>query len=338
MPRVGQNPMRWVKDVHQPEKVTVTTIVHIPYLEGYWAQSLEVLKLCLQSMRENTQIPFDLMVFDNGSCVEVQDYLLSLRRKGDIQYLVLSEHNIGKAGAWNVLFSAAPGEIISYTDSDVYFLPGWLEASLEVLEAFPEAGIITAQPIVGPLSPARSSTLEAAQKDPTISIREGNGLVPEKYVDALRKSLGETPEAFEHRVRGRRDVLLSRGTVSAYVSASHFQFTTFGQVLRSVLPLETTIPLGDDDLQLDYGLLQAGFWRLSTTEYLVHHMGNRLPDFQNELEWVRTENIAPKMTFKRKHSHRAKFSQKNFVRRILKYLNTVSYSLLYEETELSKEN
>lgn len=84
MPRVGQNPMRWVKEVRHPERITGTTIVYIPYLGGYWAQGLEVLKLCLGSLRGNTRIPFELMVFDNGSCSEVQDYLLELRRKGII--------------------------------------------------------------------------------------------------------------------------------------------------------------------------------------------------------------------------------------------------------------
>ena len=123
MPRLGQNPMRWVSDVHHPEKITVTTMVYIPFLEGYWAHSLDVLELCLQSLRANTQKPFDLMVLDNGSCTDVQAYLLDQYRDKAIQYFIFSEHNLGKVGAWNVLFSAAPGEIVAYADSDVYFLP-----------------------------------------------------------------------------------------------------------------------------------------------------------------------------------------------------------------------
>jgi len=64
----------------------------------------------------------------------VVDYLKELRDKGKIQYLILSSRNIGKMGALQIAFRAAPGEIIAYSDDDVFFLPGWLERHLEVLE------------------------------------------------------------------------------------------------------------------------------------------------------------------------------------------------------------
>lgn len=316
--------MRWIKNVYHPERLTVTTAVHIPYLGGYWEQCLEVLKLCLQSLYENTRIPFELMVFDNGSCNEVQDYLLETRRKGVIQYLISSEHNLGKAGAWNILFQAAPGKVISYTDSDVYFLPGWLEASLKILEVFPEAGMVTAQPIPGDLSGDRF-TLEEVRKNPSISIKEGRDLIPQKYVDAHRKSLGEAPDVYAHRIKHRKEVLVSRGSVSAYVSASHFQFTTTKEVLRRLFPTKTIIPLGDDMFEVE----KIGRWRLSTTEYLVHHMGNKLPSLQDELEWLKIDHIIHKDRPDQKSLYRNRILRSSFVRYILKRLNAFTYDLLY---------
>lgn len=238
--------------------------------------------------------------------------------------MILSEHNIGKFEAWNILFQAAPGEIISYTDSDVYFLPGWLEASLKILSTFPEAGMITAQPIPGNLSRDRL-TLEEVQKDSSISIKEGKEIIPQRYVDAHRKSLGGAKEAYAHRIKDRRDVLVSRGAVSAYVSASHFQFTTTKKVVQTLVSKKPTAPLGGDRV----GVEEAGYRRLSTTEYLVHHMGNKVPPLQDELEWLQIEPIIPRGALKQKSLRRNRLLQSSFVRRILKFLNALTYNLLY---------
>ena len=101
--RVGQNPAKSIDQVHQPRKITLATATYIPYLKGYYAESLDVLKLCLGSLWKNTSLPYDLLVFDNHSCPEVQDFLSDAKEKGLIQFLLLSDENIGKGGAWNFL-------------------------------------------------------------------------------------------------------------------------------------------------------------------------------------------------------------------------------------------
>lgn len=327
--------MKWVNDVNHPEKITVTTIVHIPFLDGYWAQSLDVLKLCLRSMRKSTGIPFDLMVFDNGSCIQVQDYLLDMRRNVEIQYLVLSENNVGKVGAWNFLFLSAPGEIISYTDSDVYFLPGWLEASLKILQVFPEAGMVTAQPIAGG-DISSLWTAKAAQKDPSVSIQMGH-LIPDEYLMAHLKGINAPPEEYERRQKDRKDALLSRGLTRAYATASHFQFTTTREIAHLLFPVKATVALGDD-LQFDVQMRELGFWRLSTTEYLVHHMGNEVPDLKKELPWVNASEVS-NLTLEQGSSKRKRvldkplvkrLSASSFGRRLLKRVNAYTYKLLYD--------
>ena len=61
--------------------------------------------------------------------------LFELQHQGDIQWLILSRENLGKTGAQNWIFSAMPNEWIAYTDSDVLFRKGWLEASREIIRA-----------------------------------------------------------------------------------------------------------------------------------------------------------------------------------------------------------
>jgi len=318
--------MKWVEQVHQPQNITVTTIVHIPTLEGYWEESLEVLKLCLQSMRSSTRVPFDLMVFDNGSCEMVLNYLEELKKSGFIQYLILSERNLGKVGAWNFLFQAAPGEIVSYCDSDVFFLDGWLEASLEILDHFPKAGIVTALPIAGgDLTTQRTAQL--ASQDPEVITITGL-LIPDDYIKAVVKSLGKGEEEFKNRQINRKDVLISKDGVEAYATASHFQFTTKKSLLTQLFPAISDVPLGGD-VQFEDEMVEKGYMRLSTTDYLVHHMGNQTPNLKTELPWLQTGTSTSETEVEKPRPRGWRSS--TVVRRIFKKINVFTYKMLYED-------
>ena len=73
---------------------------------------------------------------------------------------------MGKGGAWNVMLAGAPGEIIAYTDSDVLFSPNWLSRSVEILETFPNVGMVTARPFRTPPEFIKS-TLKWARENAT---------------------------------------------------------------------------------------------------------------------------------------------------------------------------
>src|SRR4029453_16771591 len=148
--RKGQNPAKFVKDVARPERITVALLNYIPFLSGFYAETLDVLKACMESLRTDAGLPFALLVFGNGSCEEARVFLVSEKEEGRIQYLILSEKNMGKGGAWNVILAGAPGEIIAYTDADVLFSPNWLSRSIEILETFPKVGMVTARPFRTP--------------------------------------------------------------------------------------------------------------------------------------------------------------------------------------------
>ena len=186
--RKGQNPAKFVKDVTRPERVTVALLNYIPFLSGFYAEMLDVLKVCMESMRKDAGLPFDLMVFDNGSCPEVREFLVKEKEGGRIQYLILSEKNMGKGGAWNVMLAGAPGEIIAYTDADVLFSPNWLSRSVEILEAFPNVGMVTARPFRTPPE-FYESTLKWAKDNATLD--EGQFIAWETFLE-FNLSLGQT--------------------------------------------------------------------------------------------------------------------------------------------------
>src|SRR5512135_1252910 len=218
--RKGQNPSKFVKAVSRPESITVALLNYIPFLSGFYAETLEVLKACLQSARHDAGLPFDLMVFDNGSCAEARDFLVSEKEAGRIQYLILAEKNVGKGGAWNVILPGAPGEIIAYTDSDVLFSPGWLKRSVEILETFPNVGMVTARPFRTPLE-FIESTLKWARDNATLE--EGQFIPWERFLE-FNLSLGQTEEENKKVYAETKHWKITYKGVTAMAGASHWQF------------------------------------------------------------------------------------------------------------------
>jgi len=271
--RVGQNPAKSIDSIPQPQRVTVALVTYIPFLSGYYAQGLDVLKACLDSLWESTPMPYDLMLFDNASCEAVRTYLVDTHREGRIQYLVLSDKNVGKGGGWNFIFQAAPGEIIAYADSDVLFRPTWLERSLEVLEAYPQAGMVTARPMRTPEA-FYTSTLEWAGRQADVTLERGTFLPWETYLEHVL-SLGTSEDQAREWYASRQDIRLTRNGVSAHVSAAHFQFAARKSTLAQFLPFEMDRPMGQVR-SLDEQMNAAGYLRLTTCQALVKHLGNSL--------------------------------------------------------------
>ncbi len=276
--RKGQNPAKFVKDVARPERVTVALLNYIPFLSGFYAETLDVLKVSLESMRKDAGLPFDLMIFDNGSCEEVRNFLIQEKEEGRIQYLVLSEKNMGKGGAWNVMLAGAPGEIIAYTDADVLFSPNWLSRSVELLETFPNVGMVTARPYR--TSPELyTSTLEWAKKNADLD--EGQFIPWETFLE-FNLSLGQTEEENVKVYAETSDWLIQYKGLTALAGASHWQFTAYKSTLQQFLPFDMDKPMGQVR-QLDKRMNDAGLLRLMVSDPLAMNMSNTLGYLRGEL-------------------------------------------------------
>ena len=277
--RKGQNPAKFVKDVARPERVTVALLNYIPFLSGFYAETLDVLKVSLESMHKDAGLPFDLMIFDNGSCEEVREFLVNEKEEGRIQYLILSEKNMGKGGAWNVMLAGAPGEIIAYTDSDVLFSPNWLSRSVELLETFPNMGMVTARPYR--TSPELyTSTLEWAKKNATLD--EGQFIPWETFLE-FNLSLGQTEEENVKVYAETSDWRIQYKGVTALAGASHWQFTAYKSTLQQFLPFDMDKPMGQVR-QLDKRMNDAGLLRLMVSDPLAMNMSNTLGYLRGELK------------------------------------------------------
>lgn len=269
--RKGQNPAKFVNAVAQPERITAAVLSYIPFLSGYYAESLDVLRVCLESMRRDAGLPFDLMVFDNGSCAEVREYLEGERADGRIQYLVLSEKNMGKGGAWNVIIGGAPGEILAYCDSDVLFSPNWLKRSVEILSTYPDVGMVTARPFRTPPE-FYENTLAWARKN---AVLEEGSFIPWETFLEFNLSLGQSEEENRRVYAETRDWRISFEGLVAFAGASHWQFTGYTATLRRFLPFEMDKPMGEVRL-LDKRVNDAGLLRLMVPVPLAMNLSNTI--------------------------------------------------------------
>jgi hypothetical protein len=271
--RIGQNPAKYVRSVAKPSRVTLAVLSYIPFLSGFYSQTLDVLKVCLESARTDPGAEFDLLVFDNGSCGEARQWLLDEHDAGRIQFLIFSEKNLGKGGAWNVILAGAPGEIIAYADSDVLFSPGWLARSLQLLETYPSVGMVTARPF-RTRPEVYSHTLDWAGLTPEVQVEKGP-LIPWQDFLEFDLSLGQTEGEIRRHYETSEDVRLTYRGVQAFAGASHWQFTAYKSILQQFLPFSMDRPMGQVK-QLDERMNAAGLLRLMVSDPLAMNMSNTL--------------------------------------------------------------
>ena len=282
MTRIGINPARDQVSEYQPARLTIAVLVHIPAAIGYHQFRVEIFKLSISSILRHTDHEYDLLIYDNASCPEVTEYLSDLKAQGLLQYLITSPVNIGKMGALKIMFRAAPGSIIAYSDDDVYFYPGWIQDHLEILENYPNVGMVSGLPVLSSTDDAILKTIEFANATDEVKVQTGP-LVPEEWHRDHAVSIGRDPDEWMEEVRSKSDRILSFRGVDAYVSANHFQFVAQKDVILRALPETWSGRLMREMRPMDREVDQLGYLRLSTTRRTVQHLGNVLEGRVKEL-------------------------------------------------------
>ena len=283
MPRIGMNPSRGQSTDYKPAKVSLVMLTYIPNDVGYFEKRFEVMRASLESYIQNTIIPHDLIVFDNNSNPKVVEYLEAMRDSGKIDYLILSSRNIGKMGALQIAFRAAPGEIIAYSDDDVFFMPGWLERHLEILETYPKVGMVTGLYIRPHMKEGIGSVLTFAEQD-GVQMRKGDLVSKDLQLHYINNT-GRTWEQYEKETEGLEDIVLTYKGVEALASAGHYQFVTRKEVILQALPGIWQTQLMGKMRELDLQIDLMGYLRLCTHPATIRLLGNVIDhDMAQQLE------------------------------------------------------
>lgn len=282
--RKGQNPSKDSLKAYQPARLGVAIVSYVPAIAGYFERSLEVLKYEIASVHHSTIEAFDLYIFDNGSCAEVQAELFHLQTDGWIDFLFLSRHNLGKIGVMNWILGSVPNELICYADSDVLFRPGWFEHSIAIVETFPKTGLVSAQPCLDDVLKGTGKAQTAFNNAPAFQV-DVRAVEP-RFVDEYAAGFGYTPMQAETLKKNLYKFVTHRQSgVQAVVGATHVQFIIPREVARQVGILPATMSLSrQEDQNFNQAVDRLGYYHLSTIEPYYYHMGN-IPD-QNVLAEV----------------------------------------------------
>ncbi len=106
-----------------------------------WNQ-LPFTRACLESLQKYTPEAHEVILVDNGSTDGTPDYLLSLAKENPHYTVILNRANRGFAAGNNQGLRIAKGKTVLMLNNDTVLTEGWLGRMLEVLERYPEVGVV----------------------------------------------------------------------------------------------------------------------------------------------------------------------------------------------------
>ncbi len=280
--REGSNPQKTERKIELTCHHRVIVVVFIPELSGYYKNSLEVFKLCLNSLIVANNKSYSVTVVNNGSCKEVSEFLNYNLENEDIDTLISHNQNIGKIDA---LIGAARGareELITVTDADILFSSSW---NIKVEEVFNKI------PNVGSVSP--------------ISFRHGlfygtSSVLKEVLHNRVKFKLIEIPDNFENQNKYLQSInwgserdnkikwpVIEKNNFKAIIGSGHQILTIRRNIFLKYTPIVQSLTLvgGDSEYKyIDEAIDKSGLMRLSTFHNYAYHMGNVIE------EWMKKNN------------------------------------------------
>jgi hypothetical protein len=277
--RIGANPKKEDSSLAPYPLHRIILPVFIPETQGYFAEALEVLKVCLESLRLAKKPETAVTIVANGCCEPARALLLAEQQRGWLDQLLLNQQNRGKTDAIVGAARASFEPMVTFSDSDVRFRRGWDTAVETLFRTFPECGFVSPFPNPGAELWHSSATFLAGICQRTLAFRK---ITDHADIDAFHKSLGR-PDC-PHNPDRLGHVVVARAGVTACLGAGHFVCSLRREVIRAMPAhpaLEALAPTSDLNW-LDLPPDRLGCWKLSTSEAFVQHLGNRLEPWMSQ--------------------------------------------------------
>ncbi|MFV8392944.1 glycosyltransferase family 2 protein [Flavobacterium sp. LB2P6] len=272
--RIGFNPHR-----DQPQQQSgylhqIIIPVYIPNQEGYFKDSFEILKLCLDSLFSTIHHKTFVTIVNNGSGEFVKDYLLELLKTNKIQELIHTT-NIGKL---NAIFKGLSGnniELVTVSDADVMFLPNWQSETIKIFNELPQVGVVGLVPqiktytskcgnlIFDNLFNKNFKFIPVKNKNAFIRFYESIGWGRDYNVDYLEYGLG----------------IEINSDLKVYAGSGHFVATYKKDMFQEIVTFSSYKLGGNSEEYLDLAPLKRGYWRVTTYDNYAYHLGNTLEDW-----------------------------------------------------------
>ncbi|WP_299017180.1 glycosyltransferase family A protein [uncultured Polaribacter sp.] len=257
--------------------------VYIPNFEGYFKDSLNVFKVCVESLLKTINSDTVISIISNASCKEVNNYIYSLKQDNKIDRAIFNKENVGKMNAIIAETRASFEKFITYSDADVFFDKGWLKQTYTMFKNVPNAGFISMNPT--PQNYGYSeSTLLSNLNILFFQNKKTEEVCSRKDLIHFHKSIGK-PEEFT--VQMLESKILTLENHNYIMGAGHFCCTIKKTPTLNFVPMENSNKFasgGSEALYLDIPFNKTGLLKLSSPKSYVWHMGNVL-----EKDWTLTK-------------------------------------------------
>jgi GT2 family glycosyltransferase/glycosyltransferase involved in cell wall biosynthesis len=107
--------------------------------------ALPYAQACVERLlRDDSAVPFEIILIDDGSQPPVRDWLLGLQQRRDSGrlFFLSFDANRGFAAAVNAGAEVARGSLLCLLNSDTLITRGWLERMMAAMDARPDLGLV----------------------------------------------------------------------------------------------------------------------------------------------------------------------------------------------------
>lgn len=269
--RIGVSDTKNVQPEADAGRHRIILPVYIPRLSGYFTNALEILALCLESLRLTVAKDTRITLIANQCCAAALTVLNDHYESGWIDQLVVNRRNCGRIDAVVSVARGSYEPILTLSDSDVLFKHGWLQAIENLMAKFPECGMASVVPHPGTAWHHTSATVLGSLVTRELGVAK---VVSDEDIDRFGHSIG-MPEWLKPEQRAHQ-MIVSRDGDTACVGCGHFLFTIRKEVLASIPtePCHRPLGAGSDEIWYDRPPDIGGFWRLATPTAYAYHLGN----------------------------------------------------------------
>lgn len=280
--RIGSNPQKEGKKINLTTNHRIVIVVYIPNEEGFYKDSFEVFKMCLNSLVSTTNSNAALTIVNNGSHKKVSDFLNGYLEEKKIDTLISHNTNIGKIDASIGAARGAREKYITLTDADILFVKGWQEKVEEVFAIFPNVGSVSPIPVRTGLYAGTSSVLKQILfrkiKFKLIPIPENI-----KNYNKFLESINWDQEKQENN----NWPVVEKNGIKAIIGSAHQVLTIDRDILFKTTPSNPSLTLVgnlSEHNYVDVPIDKAGKLRLSTYNNFAYHMGNKVESWMVEVQ------------------------------------------------------
>lgn len=293
----------------------VITAIYVPQCDGYYNDALDVLSLFLNSLFDTIDPQTAVSIIDNGSCKEVKELINRYEKK--IDCLIVYRENIGKVDALIGCARSSGEDLITFTDSDIFFQPNWINEIKNIFHSFENVGSVSPIPVRVGRNYYTSSTLK--------KVLFGKLKYKTQYIEENTENYNKYLQSINWDVEKENklwDVVMVN-ECKAIIGSGHQILTINRNILFThtpALPSMTLIGNKSEENYIDRSIDMANKLRLSTYHNHAYHIGNKVE------EWMRVlyESSKPNNSIAHNNIQRSSFGNSEL--RITKF-NLMHYSL-----------